>query len=67
MFVRRGEIPSPGQTSIDKTNDRAMKYERGAFVRGSDLSSGHSVYKTTGDRLRAPARRLIQIRFGAAV
>ena len=33
MFVRSGEIPSPGQTSIDKTNDCAMKSERGAPVR----------------------------------
>ena len=55
--VRSGEIPSPGQTSIDKTNDCAMKSERGAPVRGSDPPSGHSVHKTTGDRWRAPARR----------
>ena len=61
MFVRSGEIPSPGQTSIDKTNDCAMKSARGAPVRGSDPPSGHSVYKTTGDRWRAPARRLIHI------
>ena len=64
MFVRSREIPSPGQTSIDKTNDCAMKSERGAPVRGSDPPSGHSVYKTTGDRWRAPARRLIQNSFG---
>ena len=60
MFVRSGEIPSPGQTSIDKTNDCAMKSERGALVRVSDLPSAHSVHKTTSDRWRAPARRLIQ-------
>ena len=61
MFVRSGEIPSPGQTSIDKTNDCAMKSERGAPVRGSDPPSGHSVHKTTGDRWRTPPRRLIHI------
>ena len=67
MFVRSSEIPSPGQTSIDKTNDFAMKSERGAPVRGSDPPSGHSVYKTTVDRWRAPATRLIQTHLGAAV
>ena len=67
MFVRSGEIPSPGQTSIDKNNDCAMKFERGALVRGSDPPSGHSVHKTNGDRRRAPARRLIQTHLGAAV
>ena len=60
MLVRSGEIPSPPQTSIDKPNDCAMKSERGALVRGSDPPSGYSVHKTTGDRWRAPARRLIQ-------
>ena len=40
MFIRSGEIPSPGQTSIDKTNDCAMKSEGGALVRGSDPPSG---------------------------
>ena len=45
MFVRSGVVPSPGQASIDKTNDRAMKSERGALVRGSDPPSGHSVTK----------------------
>ena len=65
MFVRSGEILSPGQTSIDKTNDCAMKSERGAPVRGSDPPSGHSsVHKTTGEKWRAPARRLIQTHFG---
>ena len=49
MFVRSGEIPSPGQTSIDETNDYGMKSERGALVRGSDPPSGHSIHKTTGD------------------
>ena len=67
MFVRSGEIPIPGQTSSDKTNDCAMKSERGAPVRGSDPPSGHSVRKTTGDTWRAPARRLIQTQLGAAV
>ena len=33
MFVRSGQIPSPGQTSIHKTNDCAMKSERGALVK----------------------------------
>ena len=56
-----------GQTSMDKTNDCAVKSERGALVRGSDLPSGHSVDKTTGDRWRAPARRLIQTYLGAAL
>ena len=68
MFVRSGEIPSPGQTSsIDKSNDCAMKSERGALVKGSDPPSGHSVHKTAGDTWRAPARRLIQTHLGAAV
>ena len=67
MFVRSGEIPSPGQTSIDKTNDCAMKSERGAPVRGSYPPFGHTVHKTTGDRRRAPARRLIQTHLVAAV
>ena len=49
MFVRSGEIPSPAQTSIDKTNDYAMKSERGALVKGSDPPSCHSVHKTTDD------------------
>ena len=60
MLVRSGEIPSPRQTSIDKNDDCAMKSERGVLVRGSDQPSGHSVHKTTGDRWRAPARRLVQ-------
>ena len=67
MFVRSGEIPNPALTSIDKTNDYAIKSERGALVRGSDTPSGHGVHKTTGDRWRAPARRLIRICLGAAV
>ena len=52
MFVRSSEIPSPGQTSIDKTNDCAMKSERGALVSGSDPPSGHSFHKTTGEVVR---------------
>ena len=48
-LIRSGEIPSPRQTSIDKTNDCAMKSERGELVRGSDPPSGHSVHKTTGN------------------
>ena len=55
MSIRSGEIPSPRQTSIDKTNDCAMKSERGALVRGSDPPSGQC-YKTTGETWRAPAR-----------
>ena len=58
MLIRSGEIPSPGQTSIDKTNDCAMKSEQGALVRDSDPPSCHSVHKTTGDRWRAPARHI---------
>ena len=46
--------------SIDKTNDCAMKSERGALVRGSDPPSGHSGHKTAGDTWRAPTRRLTQ-------
>ena len=59
-LVRSGEIPSPRQTSIDKTNDCVMKSERGALVRDSDPPSDHSVYNTAGDMWRTPARRLIQ-------
>ena len=40
MFVRSGEIPSPRQTWIDKTNDCVMKSERGALVSSSDRPSG---------------------------
>ena len=52
---------------MDKTNDCAVKSERGALVRGSDPPAGHSVHEATGDRWRAPARRLIQTHLGAAV
>ena len=41
MLTRSGEIPSPRQTSIDTTNDCAMKSKRGALVRSSDPLSGH--------------------------
>ena len=67
MLIRNCEIVSPRQTSIDKTNDCAVKSERGALVRGSDPPSGHSVQKTTGDGWRAPTRRLMQTHLGAAV
>ena len=67
MFIRSGEIPSPRQTSIDKTNDCTMKSERSALVRGSDPPSSQSVHKTTSDTLRSPARHLIQTHLGAAV
>ena len=67
MYVRSGEIPSPGQTPIDKTTDCAMKSERGALVRGSDPPSDHTVHKTTGDMWRAPARRLIRKHLAAGV
>ena len=33
-------LTSPAQTSIDKTDDCAMKSERDALVRGSDPPSG---------------------------
>ena len=59
-LIRSGEIPSPRETSIDKTNDCVMNSERGALVRGSDPPSGHSVHNTAGYTWRAPARRLIQ-------
>ena len=65
---KNSKIPSPRQTTIDKTNDCcAMKSERGALVRGSDPLSGHGVHKTAGDMWRAPARCLIQTHLGAAV
>ena len=48
-FIRSGEIPSPRQTSIDKTNDCVMNSERGAIVRCSEPPSGHSVHNTAGD------------------
>ena len=35
-LVRSGEIPSPRQTSIGKTNDCAMNSEPSALVWGSD-------------------------------
>ena len=44
MLIRSGQIPSPRQTSIDKTNDWAMASERGALVRGSDPPYGHSIH-----------------------
>ena len=67
MLVRSGEIPSPRQTSIDKTNDCAMKSEQGVLVRGSDHPSRHSVHKTTGETWWAPAGRQIQTHLGAAM
>ena len=67
MLSRDGEIPSVRQTSIHKTNDCAMKSERGALVRGSDQTPGHSAHKTAGDTWRASARRLIQPQLVAAV
>ena len=39
-LIRNGEIPSPRQTPIDKTNDRITKSELGALVRDSDPRSG---------------------------
>ena len=39
MFVRSGEISSPGQTSSEKTNDCAMKSERGAPFQTSFLET----------------------------
>ena len=56
-FIRSGDIPSPRQTPMDKTNDCVMNSERGALVRGSDPLSEHIVH---GDTWRAPARSLIQ-------
>ena len=66
MLIRSGKILSPRQTPIDKTNDCAMKSERGALVRGSDPPSGDSVRETAGDTWRAPAGRLMQTHLGAA-
>ena len=62
MLIRSGKIPSPRQPSIDKTNDCAMRSERGALVRGSNPTfSGHSsVHKMAGNTCRTPATRLIQ-------
>ena len=57
---RSGQVPSPEQTSIDKTNDCVMKSERGALVRGSNPPQGHSVHTMVGDMWRTPARRLIK-------
>ena len=65
--VKSKRRDSEASTDIDKTNDCAMKSERGALVKGSDPPSGHSVHKTTGDTWRAPARRLIHTHLGAAV
>ena len=62
-----GEIPSPGQTSINTTNDCAIHTERGALVKGYDPPSGYSVHHTAGDRWRAPARHLIQNHLAAGV
>ena len=56
-MVRSGEIPSPRQTSIDKTNDCVMNSERNALVRGSDPPKGHRVHTMSGDTWRALARR----------
>ena len=66
-LIRSGEIPSPRQTSIDKTNDYVMKSVRGVLIRGSDPPSGHSVHNTAGDTWREPARRLIQTHLGVHV
>ena len=65
--VRLGEISSPRQTSMDETNDCAMKCERGALVRDSDPPSGHSVHSAACDTWRARARRLIRTHLGATV
>ena len=66
-LIRTGEIASPRQTSIDKTNDSVINFERGALVRVSDPPSGRSVHNTAGDTWRAPARRLIPTHLGADV
>ena len=44
-LIRIGGIPSQRQTSIDKINDRTLKSERDALVRGTGPPSGHSVTK----------------------
>ena len=66
-LIRSAEIPSPRQTSNDKTDDCVMKSERGAFVKVSNPPSGRSVHNTAGDTWPAPARRMIQTHLGADV
>ena len=58
-LVRRGEIPSPRPTSIDKINDCVMSSERGACVRGCDPPSDRRVHNPAGDTWRAPATCLM--------
>ena len=67
MIVGSGEISSVRQTSMDETNDYAMKCQRGAHVGDSDPPYGHCFHSTAGDTWRARARRLIQTHLGAAV
>ena len=53
---RSGNIVSPRQISIDKTNDWVMNSEQETLVRGSNPFSGHSVRNTEYNTGRAPAR-----------
>ena len=56
---------SESWTDIDRQNQHcAMKSEGGALVTGSDPPSCHNVRETTGDRCRAPAKRLRLNTFG---
>ena len=56
---------SESWTDIDRQNQHcAMKSEGGALVTGSDQPSCHNVHETTGDRWRAPAKRLRLNTFG---
>ena len=66
-LVRSGEIPSPRQTWIDKTDDCVMNSERGALVRGSDPPWGHRVHTMAGDMWRALARGMINKQLAAGV
>ena len=56
-----GEVPSPRQTSIDKTDERVMNSER------VHPPPRRSVHHTADDMYRAPARRLTQKYWGAGV
>jgi len=66
-LVRSGEIPSPRQTSIDKTNDCVMNSGRSALVRGSGPPLAHRLHTMASDVRRALARRTIKKQIAAGV
>ena len=66
-LVRRGEIPSPRQTSIDQSNDCVINSERSALVRSSDPPWGHRVHTMAGDMWRALARLMMKKQLAAGV